>query len=161
MICHLPFGMSNHHDQSRCVSSGWICASHVPPPIPSTMNLCCSLCPIIGCLRWLRRNLKTCMGNQSFSIGTSDFRLRIHPHFANMSRTISAACSSRSSAQPPITSTDLSTSPSAWLSILVAQGCSSSRRTLSQLSSGITFLSQKLTIAISVTKATTLTVHPV
>ena len=53
------------------------------------------------------------------------------PTFANMSRTISAACSSRSPAQQPITSTDLSTSPSAWLSILVAQGCSSSRRTLS------------------------------
>ena len=38
--------MSNYHDHNRYGSFGWIFANHAPIPIPSTMNLCCSLCPI-------------------------------------------------------------------------------------------------------------------
>ena len=38
--------MTNYHDHGCYVSSGWIFTNHAPIPISSTMNCCCSLCPI-------------------------------------------------------------------------------------------------------------------
>ena len=158
--------MSNHHDQSRCVSSGWICANHVPPPIPSTMNPCCSLCPIIGCLRWLRRNLKACMGESKFA--KAILKLAAAISVFESTHICQHVTHHLRSLFEQITCT--TTNHQHWfvhfpLGMVEHLGRTGlffqSTHSFLQLSSGITFLPQKLTIAICVTKATTVTVHPV